>query len=133
MAFLKKIKDKVFEPKQEPTNIDTDLQKLSVFITIVSRGQGNYVLKLFENEGASAQFVTHGEGTAREEIRDILGIDDNGKEVIFTILKNSNLESAKRELDAFFKVSKKNRGIGFSIPMTSLIGMKVYHFLANTL
>ena len=39
----------------------------------------------------------------------------------------------KKELEAFFKVSKRNRGIGFSIPMTSLIGMKLYQFLVDTL
>lgn len=121
--FKKNTKTKETQPPQQ------NMEKLLVFISIVNRGQGSYVLKLMENEGANAQFVQRGEGTAKKEIRDILGIDDNTKEVIFSIISNDKVENAKRELDAFFHVNKKNRGIGFSIPMTSIIGMKVYQFL----
>ena len=102
-----------------------------MFITIVNRGQGNYVLKIFEQEGSNAQFVQLGEGTAQKEVRDILGIEDNGKEIIISLIANERIEGVKNELEAFFKVNKRNRGIGFSIPMTSLIGMKVYQFLTD--
>jgi len=117
--------------KRKKKAIDT--KKLLLFITIVNRGQGNFVLKLFESEGANAQFVQYGEGTAQKEIRDILGIEDNSKEVIISLISEDKIESAKKELEAFFKVRKRNRGIGFSIPMTSLIGMKLYQFLVDTL
>lgn len=117
--------------KRKKKAIDT--KKLLLFITIVNRGQGNFVLKLFESEGANAQFVQYGEGTAQKEIRDILGIEDNSKEVIISIISEDKIESAKKELEAFFKIRKRNRGIGFSIPMTSLIGMKLYQFLVDTL
>ncbi len=117
--------------KRKKKAIDT--KKLLLFITIVNRGQGNFVLKLFESEGANAQFVQYGEGTAQKEIRDILGIEDNSKEVIISIISEDKIEDAKKELEAFFKIRKRNRGIGFSIPMTSLIGMKLYQFLVDTL
>ena len=55
-----------------------------MFITVVNRGQGNYVLKIFEQEGANAQFVQLGEGTAQKEVRDILGLEDNEKEIIIS-------------------------------------------------
>ena len=128
--FKKKRKEENLNSEKEVTG---DIKKLSMFVTIVNRGQGNYVLKLFESEGANAQFVQHGEGTAQKEIRDILGIEDNTKEVILSLISQDKIESAKKELEAFFKVSKRNRGIGFSIPMTSLIGMKLYQFLVDTL
>ena len=117
--------------KRKKKAIDT--KKLLLFITIVNRGQGNFVLKFFESEGVNAQFVQYGEGTAQKEIRDILGIEDNSKEVIISLISEDKIESAKKELEAFFKVRKRNRGIGFSIPMTSLIGMKLYQFLVDTL
>lgn len=128
--FKKKRKEENLNSEKEVTG---DIKKLSMFVTIVNRGQGNYVLKLFESEGANAQFVQHGEGTAQKEIRDILGIEDNTKEIILSLISQDKIESAKKELEAFFKVSKRNRGIGFSIPMTSLIGMKLYQFLVDTL
>ena len=131
MGLFKKAKKENTEFKSNVSN--TDNKKLSMFITIVNRGQGNFVLKLFESEGANAQFVQYGEGTAQKEIRDILGIEDNSKEIIISLISQDKIDSAKRELEAFFKVSKRNRGIGFSIPMTSLIGMKFYQFLIDTL
>ncbi|MBR4378317.1 MAG: hypothetical protein IKP50_05520 [Bacilli bacterium] len=130
---------KLFKKKKTPENVSNNnisvstTKKLLMFITIVNRGQGNYVLKLFESEGANAQFVQYGEGTAQKEIRDILGIEDNTKEIIVSLLSEDKIESAKKELEAFFKISKRNRGIGFSIPMTSLIGMKLYQFLTDSL
>lgn len=130
---------KLFKKKKTPQNVNNSnisastTKKLLMFITIVNRGQGNYVLKLFESEGANAQFVQYGEGTAQKEIRDILGIEDNAKEIIVSLISEDKIESAKKELEAFFKISKRNRGIGFSIPMTSLIGMKLYQFLTDSL
>ncbi|MBQ9266037.1 MAG: hypothetical protein IJ186_03100 [Bacilli bacterium] len=131
MGLFKKAKKENTEFKSNVSK--TDIKKLFMFITIVNRGQGNFVLKLFESEGANAQFVQYGEGTAQKEIRDILGIEDNSKEIIISLISQDKIDSAKRELEAFFKVSKRNRGIGFSIPMTSLIGMKFYQFLIDTL
>ena len=130
MGFFKK-KKQTTETKNDFQLDETNLKKISMFITIVNRGQGNYVLKIFEQEGANAQFVQLGEGTAQKEVRDILGLDDNEKEIIISLITNERIESVKSELEAFFKINKRNRGIGFSIPMTSLIGMKVYQFLID--
>ena len=127
MAFIKKS-----NKTQQPEN-NIEQKKLSMFVTIVNKGQGNFVLKLFESEGANVQFVQHGEGTAQKEIRDILGIEDKSKEIIISLIPNDKIESARKELEAFFKVSKRNRGIGFSIPMTSIIGMRIYQFLCDSI
>ena len=64
MGFFKK-KKQTIETKSEFQLDETNLKKISMFITIVNRGQGNYVLKIFEQEGANAQFVQLGEGTAQ--------------------------------------------------------------------
>ena len=127
MAFIKKS-----NKTQQPQN-NSEQKKLSMFVTIVNKGQGNFILKLFESEGANVQFVQHGEGTAQKEIRDILGIEDKSKEIIISLIPNDNIPSARKELEAFFKVSKRNRGIGFSIPMTSIIGMRIYQFLCDSI
>ena len=120
-----------FKREQNKSN-NPEYKKLSMFITIVSKGQGNYILKLFESEGSNAQFVQLGEGTAQKEIRNILGIEDNSKEIIISLIPDEKLPNVKRELEAFFKISKRNRGIAFSIPMTSIIGMKIYQYLTDS-
>ena len=126
MALFKKKPETVEKPKVEVN------EKLSIFITVVPKGQGHAVTKLFYLGGSNAQYIELGEGTAVEEIRDILGIEDNSKEIIFSIIPNSKIDNMKKELEAFFLAGNKNKGIGFSIPMTSLIGMKVYQFLTAT-
>ena len=133
MGFLKKLfPKKELQKTNENVPQSSELVHLSMFVTIVNRGQGNYVAKIFEVEGSNAQFVQYGEGTAQKEVRDILGIEDKTKEIVISLIDNTKIENAKKELEAFFKVNKRNRGVGFSIPMTSLIGMKVYQFLADS-
>lgn len=132
MGIIKKLFKKEESKPVEDISQNKELIRLSMFITIVNRGQGNYVTKIFESEGSNAQFIQYGEGTAQKEVMDILGIADKTKEIIISLIDNTKIENAKRELEAFFRVNKRNRGIGFSIPMTSLIGMKVYQFLADS-
>lgn len=133
MGLFKKLFPKKEQPKaNENIPQNSELVRLSMFITIVNRGQGNYVAKIFESEGSNAQFIQYGEGTAQKEVRDILGIEDKTKEIVISLIDNTKIENAKKELEAFFIVNKRNRGVGFSIPMTSLIGMKVYQFLADS-
>ena len=131
MGLFKKLFKKEETKPVETNPQDVEIKQLSMFVTIVNRGQGNFVTKIFENEGSNAQFIEYGEGTAQKEVRDILGIDDKTKEIVISLISNERIENAKKELEAFFKVNKRNRGIGFSVPMTSLIGMKVYQFLSD--
>ena len=114
----------------EKTN---DIKKLCLYVTIVNKGQANAVISLFQKMGSSLQFVQVGNGTANKNVLDILGIEDNAKEVVFCVIKKDLVNDAKRELEAFFVASKKNKGIGFAIDLTTLIGVKLYRFLTNTL
>ncbi len=128
MAILKKRKEKLIE-KETPK----EYKKLSLFITVVPHNVGEPVMELFESLGVSAQYMIFGEGTADKAILDILGISDNRKDIVLTLIKQESIPEAKQELEAFFKVNKKNRGVGCTVPMSSIIGMKVYSFLSDTL
>ena len=130
MAIFKK---KPVVGKNDPFEKRKDIQKLSIFVTIVGTGLAETITKLFKNYGASAQFIQRGEGTATKQIREIFGIEDTSKDIIISIIKQSSIQDIKTELEAFFAANKKNRGIGFSIPMTSVAGVTVYKFLTNTL
>lgn len=124
---------KKVETKKEPFEAKNDIKKLSIFVTIVNANLANPIVKIFQNAGVSAQFVQRGQGTATKQIRDILGIEDNSKDIVFSIIKQETIPEVMPELEAFFAASKKNKGIGFSIPMTSIAGVTVYKFLTNTL
>ena len=132
MSFLSKLfkqkEAKKIDPEYEKNN---EVKKLSLFISIVPQGQSAPILKIFEAQEVSAQFVQIGEGTAQKEIRDILGIEDNSKEVVFSIIRDEKIADAKRELEAFFKASRRNKGVAFAIPFTSMVGVNLYEFLSN--
>ena len=121
-------KKKVINRKYENR---ADLEKLYVYVTIVNFGQSQNIINIFNLGGCSAQFIQVGNGTANKQIYDILGIEDNRKEVILSIVSRNQINSIKPELEAYFVASKRNKGIGFSIPMKSIIGVKLYQFLAN--
>lgn len=110
-----------------------NLKKLSLYISIVNYGQSDSIIKIFQRYNSSLQFVQNGTGTAIKAVRDILGLEDNRKEVIFAFVSDEALEELKDELDAYFYSSKRNRGIAFSISLNSIIGAKLYHFLSNTI
>ena len=115
--------------KQLSTTSD---EKLMLFISIVSRGLSAPVLKIFQKCDVSGQFVLTGEGTTRKEIRNILGLEDNEKDVVISFVRKDKVEELKSLLEVFFISSKRNAGISFSIELDSIIGVKVYQFLADT-
>ena len=127
---------KFFKAKKQVSelpSLDKIVQKkLLLFVTIVGKGQAQPVLRIFERGGSSAQFIQRGEGTAQKEIYNILGMEEIDKDIVFSFISEDKIPDVKIELDAFFLASKKNRGIGFSIPLSSIIGVRVYQFLANT-
>lgn len=127
----------LFSKKKHQTNelpsLDKIVQKkLSLFVTIIGKGQALPVMRIFERGGSSAQFVQRGEGTAQKEIYNILGMEETDKDIVLSFISQDKILDVKNELSAFFMANKKNRGIGFSIPLSSIIGVRVYQFLANT-
>ena len=106
-------------------------KKLLLFITIVSSGHGSQIIKLFEKIGVSAQFVESGEGTATKEINNLLGIEEVDKDVVFSFVSKDKIPLAREKLSEYFSSNKRNRGIGMAIQLSSIIGVRVYQFLAN--
>ena len=132
MAILKKNKNNNIV-KSLPFDEQNEIKKLVLYIVIVNKGRANNIIKLMQRYKASACFVQYGNGTADKKILDILGITDNQKDVIMSFLKESEISNFKKDLSAFLIASKRNEGIGFAIPLTSIIGVKLYQFLTDSL
>lgn len=120
-------------PKVKDTSYESthDLKKLKLYVVIVDRGLGTAISYLMQKYSSAVQFISVGNGTAKRQFTDILGIEDNSKDIIFSILQENKISDMVVDLNEFFSSSKKNRGIGFSIKMTSMIGVKLYEFLAD--
>lgn len=117
--------------KQLPFDKQNEIKPLLAYIAIVNQGNANAVIEIFRRAGSSASFVKMGKGTASKHVRDILGIEDNKKEIVISLITEDKLNDAKTEFAAFVAASKRNQGIGFSIALTSLAGVRMYQFLTN--
>ena len=108
------------------------LKKLFLYVVIVNFGHSDAIIKLLKANHSSAQFIRVGEGTANKQIREILSIDDNRKEIVYSLLREDFVEDFKKEIEAYFAASKKNAGVAFTIDVDSIVGVKLYKFLSQT-
>lgn len=110
------------------------LHKLYVFITIVDYHQSDQVVKILEGVGCSMSIIQVGQGTSNKKIYDILGMRDDKKGVIVSLVREDKRSDACYVLKDYLVTpgSEQNKGISFSIPVDSLIGKKLYYFLTNS-
>lgn len=119
-------KPKAFEDKP-------DLARLLLLIVVVDIGVSKSVEKLLQNLGSSMQFTHNGRGTASREILNVLGVVDNSKGVVNAVINEDIWDDIKKELNIFFMASKKNRGIAFTVPFSSVVGVRIYKYLSQTI
>ena len=117
-------------PKTEDS---PNFKNLYLYISIVNYGHCEDIIKLYQLAGSSAQFMQKGRGTAKQQVLDVLGIEDDRKEIVYGFIPENKIPELQVELDAYFKANKRNKGIAFAIKLTSLVGARLYHFLADTL
>ena len=125
MADKKKKKVKI------PYDKANEIKPLVAYFAIVDQGNANAIVEIFRRAGSTASFIQMGRGTASKHVRDILGIEDNRKEIVISIIREDKLNEATTELTAYYAATKRNKGIGFSISLTGLAGVRMYQFLAN--
>ncbi len=115
--------------KAEPNNFVAN--KLELLITVVDRRKGEYYADLIQSFDVNMQMLCFGRGTAKAEMLRYLGLADSDKTVIFSVIKEEKVESVFEELNEKFENIKNGKGIAFTVPMSSLIGVAIYGFLSN--
>lgn len=126
----KKRKTKTSKEKVEKENLAAP-EKLKILVTIVQRNKADFYMSVLEGFDVNMQSLFYAKGTAPTEIRNMLGIKDNGKAVIFSLVREDKIkEIIAAYEDKYFK-TKNGNGIAFTIPVKSLIGVSIYQFLAN--
>ena len=132
-----KLKRAVKNPKKEENRKlfeeKPDLQKLYLLTVIVEQPVANQVVKLLQDLGSSAQFVHNGRGTAPSEIMGILNASVDRKAIINAFVSEDKIATIKEELGIFLSLSRKNRGVGFTVPLSSIQGIRMYKYLTQTI
>lgn len=110
---------------------NSSIKKLKVLITIVNRSKALFYLDLLEQYEVNMQMVLYGNGTANSEMLGLLGLVETEKAVILSIVREDKIKEISEVLKEKFNKVKDGKGIAYTIPMKSLIGVSIYQFLAN--
>ncbi len=106
-------------------------KKIKILFTICERNKIDFYINALEGYGVNLQTVLYGKGTAPTEIAQLLGMVDAGKGVILSIVNEDIIPKILADYeDKYFKL-RDGKGIAFTIPITSVVGVFCYNFLAN--
>ena len=108
------------------------VKPMKMLITIVDHGRSELFLDYFVKNEVTLQLVLNGEGAHEKELANILGLDDVRKDVIISFVQAQRLPLILDFIKMRFALDKKERGIAFTIPLQSMIGVSVYKFLSNS-
>jgi nitrogen regulatory protein PII len=114
--------------------IQTGLQapkKLKILVSIIDRRKVDFYISALEGFEVNMQTIFYGMGTAPSSIQAFLGLSNTEKAVILSVVKAERVpEILAAYEDKYFK-TKNGKGVAFTIPVKSLIGVQLYQMLAN--
>lgn len=99
--------------------------------TIVNRSMGEIIVEYFNSHGVTTTLSTMGRGTATNSILSILGLGEQEKEIIFSVMYEDKLKSIMRGLIHKMRLDIPGNGIAFTIPVSSVGGAKTLKYLAG--
>lgn len=105
--------------------------KMLILFTIVSRKKGDFYADLIQSYEVNLQLILSAHGTADREAMTLLGLTDSDKAVIISVIRRDRAKEAMAMLDEKFKTVKNGKGIAYTVPMSSTIGVLLYQFLSN--
>jgi len=116
---------------QNKKTVNSSIKKLKLLVTVVNRSKAIYYLDFLEQFEINMQTVIYGRGTADKELFSMLNIDENEKAILLSVVREDNLQDVLDALSEKFIKIKNGKGIAFTIPMQSIIGVSIYQFLSN--
>ena len=106
-------------------------KKLKLLFTVVDRKKAELYADLLAEYSVNLQIVLAGEGTAKTETLRLLGLDDTERAVIVSVIRDDRAQSIFEMLGEKFESVRGGKGIAWSIPMTSAVGVAIYQFLSD--
>ena len=116
--------------RKNPT-VNDGFRKLKILITVVNRSKTEFFMDLLTAYEVNLQTAVLGQGTATNDVLHMLGLEDSDKGVILSVIREDKAEEALHAIEDKFSTLKRGKGIAFTIPMSSVIGVAMYRFLSN--
>ena len=117
---------------KEISKVNPSIKKLKLLVTIVDRSKALFYVDLMEQFEVNMQTVIYGKGTARSEMLSYLGLAETEKAVILSFIKEDKTKEILETLSEKFQKVKNGKGIAYTIPLKSIIGVSIYQFLSNS-
>ena len=105
--------------------------RLEMLITLVDRRKAEFYADLLHSYDINLQVVANATGTAERKMMDFLGIADNEKAVIFSMVREDRLDEIEAILEEKFATVKGGKGVSISVPLSSIMGATAFAFLSN--
>lgn len=106
-------------------------EKLELLIAIVNAPKVRYYTNLIQSSEANMQMIVQASGTSDKAIMNYLGLNQDARQAIFSVVRQSKSKDLLELLDENFSTIKGGGGIAVTVPMSSIIGTLVYGFLSN--
>ncbi len=106
-------------------------QALKLLVTVVNRNKAEFYTDLIQSFGVNLQFCCNASGTATSEILNLMGLEESGKSVIFSVIREDMTKKTLSKLEEKFATIKNGKGIAMTVPFSSVIGASIYSFLCD--
>ncbi len=93
---------------------------IKAMVTIVNRGDGTALAKLYEQNGVPLHVQASAEGTASPEMISMLGLTHREKDILFSLAPGSTIEELLSNLADDYSGILSVRGLAFSIRLSAL-------------
>lgn len=107
------------------------MSDIYMMVTVINRNQAEKFLSFYKEEQLTVMLVTLGAGTAGSEVLDYLGLEASEKAVIFSFVTGDVWIKVKRDLRRGMQIDVPDRGIAFTIPLSSIGGKRELMFLTE--
>lgn len=95
-------------------------KKIKLFITIVSRGNGEKVTEMLRENKVMFNIIALGKGTAKSEILNYLGLGQTDKDIVLSVVEEDKISLIIENLKEKFNLKEPGNGVAFSIPISSV-------------
>ena len=106
-------------------------EKLELLVAIVNAPKVRYYTNLIQSSEANLQLVVQASGTSEKAIINYLGLSQDTRQAIFSIVREDKVKDLLELLDEKFSTVKDGGGIAVTVPLSSVIGALTYRFLSN--
>lgn len=107
-----------------------NLERMKTMITIVDRGDGIALSRLYEKNGVPLHLQVVAEGTATSEILNMLGLNHREKDLMISFAAESAIDALMSSLNEDLRGILRVRGLAFSFKLTGISG-EIAHALST--